>query len=106
MFVDLRSLATFKRFFVFAYGLHGAPEWDLLRPVLTVTARTGENLEIRLGDAPAGARTCVVASFHLAQDDLVIRRENDFLLGPQAEAAARHGWALDWNPDGMSLRER
>jgi stress response protein SCP2/uncharacterized protein involved in tellurium resistance len=106
MFVDLRALTTFKRFFVFAYGLHGAPEWDLLRPVLTVTARTGENLEIRLGEAPAGARTCVVASFHVAQDDLVIRRENDFLPGPQADAAQRYGWTLDWNPDGLSLRER
>jgi len=106
MFVDLRALATFKRFFVFAYGLHGAPEWDLLRPELTVESRTGENLEIRLGEAPAGARTCVVASFHIAQDDLVIRRENDFLPGPQAEAAARYGWVLDWTPDGMTLRDR
>ncbi|ADP83159.1 TerD family protein [Pseudofrankia inefficax] len=106
MFVDLRALATFKRFFVFAYGLHGAPEWDLLRPVLTVGARTGESLEIRLGDAPAGSRTCVVASFHVAQDDLVIRREDVFLTGPQAEAALRYGWSLEWTPDGMSLRDR
>ncbi|WP_045877983.1 TerD family protein [Pseudofrankia sp. DC12] len=105
-FVDLHALATFKRFFAFAYGLHGAPEWDLLRPVLTVGARTGENLEIRLGAAPAGSRTCVVASFHVAQDDLVIRREDEFLAGPQAEAALRYGWSLDWNPDGMSLRDR
>jgi len=36
----------------------------------------------------------------------VIRRENDFLPGPQAEAAARYGWVLDWTPDGMTLRDR
>jgi uncharacterized protein involved in tellurium resistance len=106
MFVDLRSMATFKRFFVVAYGLHGVPEWEDLRPGLTVAARSGETLEIPLGDAPAGARTCLVASFHVAQDDLVIRRENDFLEGPQAEAAVRYGWSLDWNPDGATLRDR
>jgi uncharacterized protein involved in tellurium resistance len=106
MFVDLRSMATLKRFFVFAYGLHGAPEWEGLRPRLTVAARGGETLEIPLGDAPAGARTCLVASFHVAQDDLVIRRENDFHEGPQAEAAVAYGWSLDWNPDGSTLRDR
>ncbi|MBL7495456.1 TerD domain-containing protein [Frankia sp. CNm7] len=106
MFVDLRALPTFKRFFVFAYGLHGAPAWTALRPVLTVSARTGETLTIRLDDASPTTRTCVVASFHLAQDDLVIRREHDCLDGPQAEAAARYGWALDWNPDGMTVADR
>jgi stress response protein SCP2/uncharacterized protein involved in tellurium resistance len=104
LFVDLRALATFKRFFVVAYGLHGAPEWSQLRPLVTVSARTGESLDIRLGEAPAGARTCVVVSFHVAQDDLVIRRENDFLGGSQAEAAERYGWALDWNREGTALR--
>jgi uncharacterized protein involved in tellurium resistance len=74
--------------------------------VLTVSARTGENVEIRLGEAPASARTCVVASFHLAQDDLIIRREDDFLPGPPSEAAPRYGWTLDWNPDGLTLRDR
>nr|MDT0666936.1 hypothetical protein [Micromonospora sp. DSM 115978] len=59
-----------------------------------------------LGEAPSSARTCVVASFHMVQDDLVIRRENDFLDGTQADAAARYGWAaLEWNPDGTTLRD-
>ncbi len=106
IFVDLRALETFKRFFVFAYGLRSAPEWDLLRGELTVSARTGEHLDIRLGDAPSTARTCVIASFHVAQDDLVIRRENAFFDGPPAEAAARYGWALPWNPDGLTIRDR
>ncbi len=46
-----------------------------------------------------------MASFHLSDGDLVIRRENDFSGGVQADAAARYGWALDWNPDGMTLRD-
>ncbi|ONH33238.1 TerD family protein [Pseudofrankia asymbiotica] len=106
IFVDLRALETFKRFFVFAYGLRSAPEWKLLRGELTVGARTGEHLEIPLGDAPPTARTCVIASFHVAQDDLVIRRENAFFDGTQAEAAAHYGWTLPWNPDGMTIRDR
>ena len=104
IFVDLGTLPTFRRFFVYAYGQHGSPEWAQLRPVLTVAAPSGENLSIRLGDAPPSARLCVVASFHVVGDDLVIRRENDFEDGPQAEAALRYGWALEWNPDGMTLR--
>ncbi|MDT3440543.1 TerD family protein [Pseudofrankia sp. BMG5.37] len=106
IFVDLRALETFKRFFVFAYGLRSAPQWNLLRGELTVGARTGEHLDIPLGDAPPTARTCVIASFHVAQDDLVIRRENAFFDGTQAEAAAHYGWALPWNPDGMTIRDR
>lgn len=105
IFADLVGLATFRRFFVFAYGLHGTPEWDKLRPILTVTAPTGEELTIRLGDASPSARICVVASFHMVSGDLIIRRENDYLEGLQADVAARYGWALEWNPDGMTLRD-
>ncbi|OHV34473.1 stress protein [Parafrankia soli] len=105
IFVDLSTLATFKRFFVFAYGLHSAPEWASLRPVLTVAGRSGEQLAIRPGGASPSARTCVVASFHMVGDDLVIRRENDFVEGTQADAAARYGWSLEWNPDGMTPRD-
>jgi uncharacterized protein involved in tellurium resistance len=104
IFVDLAALPSFRRFFVFAYGQHGTPEWAALRPVLTVSAPTGEQLAMRLGEAPPQARLCVIASFHVVDDDLVIRRENDFLPGLQADAAPRYGWALDWNPDGMTLR--
>jgi uncharacterized protein involved in tellurium resistance len=105
MFADLAGLATFRRFFVFAYGQHGSPEWALLRPSLTVAATAGTELSMRLGDAPPSARLCVVASFHVVGDDLIIRRENDYLDGLQAQAAERYGWALEWNPDGMTLRD-
>ncbi|MEX5633354.1 hypothetical protein [Parafrankia sp. FMc2] len=105
IFVDLATLATFKRFFVFVYGLHRSPEWDLLRPVVAVTTRGGEELTIRLGQPPEDARTCIAVSFHVVGDDLVIRRENDFVDGPQATAAARYGWSLEWNEDGTAPRD-
>ncbi len=105
LFVDLVGLQDFRRFFVFAYGLHGSPEWEALRPELEVTAPTGEHLTIRLGTDAPGARLCVAASFHVSDGDLVIRRENDLIEGVQADAAARYGWTLDWNPDGMTLRD-
>lgn len=104
IFVDLAALQEFRRFFVFAYGLHGTPEWEALRPELVVTAPSGENLTMRLGTSSQSARICVVASFHGSADDLVIRRENVFLDGTQADAAARYGWVLEWNPDAMTLR--
>ncbi|CAO5192282.1 Stress protein [Frankia sp. AiPs1] len=104
IFVDLASLPTFRRFFVFAYGLRAAPDWAALRVELAVAAGTGEHLTIRLGEAPGDARLCVVASFHVVEDDLVIRRENDFLTGTQADAAARYGWTLEWGPDGTTPR--
>ncbi|WP_241840325.1 hypothetical protein [Frankia sp. CcI49] len=100
IFADLGTLATFKRFFVYAYGLHRAPEWALLRPSVVVSARTGEQLTIRLGNAPENARTCVAASFHMVGDDLVIRRENDFVEGAQADAAVRYGWPRGWDTGG------
>ena len=105
IFADLVGLTTFRRFFVFAYGQHGSPEWSLLRPTLSVSAPTGEALTIRLGDAPPSARLCLMASFHVVGSDLIIRRENDYLDGLQAQAAARYGWNLEWNPDGMTLRD-
>ena len=105
IFVDLATLPTFRRFFVFAYGQHGSPEWALLRPELVVAAPSGESLTMRLGRRRAPERRlCVIASFHVVGGDLVIRRENDYVDGVQADAAARYGWALDWNPDGMTLR--
>jgi uncharacterized protein involved in tellurium resistance len=104
VFVDLATLPTFRRFFVFAYGQHGSPEWALLRPELVVAAPSGESLTMRLGEAPPSARLCVVASFHVVDGDLILRRENDFVDGVQADAASRYGWALDWNPDGMTVR--
>ncbi len=104
IFVDLAALPSFKRFFVFVYGQHGTPEWPLLRPVLTVTAPSGEELTIRPGDAAGSAQLCVLASFHVFQGDLIIRRENDFLDGVQSEAAAKYGWSLEWEPDGMTPR--
>lgn len=104
IFVDLATLPTFRRFFVIVYGQHGTPEWSLLRPELTVLAPSGVHVALRLGEAPSAARSCVVASFHVVGDDLVLRREDDFVAGPQAEAGSRYGWDLDWNPDGMTLR--
>jgi stress response protein SCP2/uncharacterized protein involved in tellurium resistance len=104
IFVDLATLPAFRRFFVFAYGQHGSPEWSSLRPVLTVAAPTGEQVAMRFGDAPPSARLCVIASFHVVDGDLILRRENDYLDGMQADAAGRYGWQLDWNPDGATLR--
>jgi uncharacterized protein involved in tellurium resistance len=104
IFVDLATLASFKRFFVFAYGQHGSPDWAALRPLLTVAAPSGEQLTMRPGDAPPGARLCVVASFHVVQGDLVLRRENDFVTGMPSDAAFRYGFDLDWNPEGLTLR--
>lgn len=105
IFIDLAALPSFRRFFVFAFGQHGSPEWAQLRPVLTVAAPSGAQLTIRLGGAPPSARLCVAASFHVVAGDLIIRRENDYLDGLHPDAAARYGWAFEWNPDGMTLRD-
>ncbi|SNQ46045.1 Stress protein (fragment) [Frankia canadensis] len=106
LYVDLASLPTFRRFFVVAYGLRAVPPWAQLRPTLTVGTAGGEHhLAMRLGEAPAAAQICVAASFHVVDDDLVIRREDDFVAGTLADAAARYGWSLDWNPDGMATHD-
>jgi uncharacterized protein involved in tellurium resistance len=105
IFVDLASLSSFRRFFVFAYGQHGCPEWAQLRPTLAVDAPSGEQLSIRFGEAPQSARLCVIASFHVVLPDLIIRRENDYLDQTQAVAAERYGWTFEWNSDGMTPRD-
>ncbi len=104
IFADLAALPTFRRFFVYVYGQHGAPEWGLLRPSLTVQAPSGQTLAIRPGDVPSGARLDVLASFHVVAGDLIIRREDAYTEATLSDAAARFGWELDWAPDGMGLR--
>jgi uncharacterized protein involved in tellurium resistance len=104
IFVDLATLPTFRRFFVFAYGQHGTPEWASLRPELLVEAPTGARLTLRPGECTSAARLCVLASFHVVGEDLIVRRENDYVDGTESDAAVRYGWHLDWNPDGMTLR--
>jgi uncharacterized protein involved in tellurium resistance len=104
IFVDLATLPIFRRFFVFAYGQHGTPEWASLRPELLVEAPTGARLTLRPGETSSAARLCVLASFHVVGEDLIVRRENDYVDGTESDAAVRYGWHLDWNPDGMTLR--
>ena len=80
IFVDLATLPTFRRFFVFAYGQHGSPDWGALRPQLD------GRRAVRRGavDAPRGrdrpVRGCAWSPRSTwCRADLVVRRENDFV---------------------------
>ncbi|NAZ84146.1 stress protein, partial [Kineococcus sp. R8] len=105
LLVDGRHLDVVRRMVLYVYATHDAPDFAALAPHLTVRRRDGGRLQAWAQGAPPGARTCALVSVHNVGGDLVVRRENEFFPGPQAEVAAAYGFDdLDWGPGGTVPR--
>ncbi|GAB3694628.1 hypothetical protein GCM10028814_34790 [Angustibacter aerolatus] len=105
LLADLANLDLMQRLLFFAYGKHADPDWTALRPELVVRLPTGGRLELRVGapDVP-GARCLAVASAHLVDGDVILRREHEFVAGPPREVALAYGWDLAWTDGGTVVR--
>ncbi|NIZ92686.1 hypothetical protein F1544_16985 [Kineosporiaceae bacterium B12] len=106
LLVDGRHVDVLRRLVLYLYSTNEqAPDFAALAPHLTVRRRDGSRLQMWAAGAPAGARTCALASVHHVAGDLVVRRENEFFPGPQAEVAAAYGFDdLEWGPGGTTPR--
>ncbi|WP_432513375.1 hypothetical protein [Kineococcus sp. SYSU DK001] len=103
---DAAHLGLMRRLVFYAYAVGPRPpDYERLAPRLSITRRGGGSVQLWAQGAPAGARTCVLASLHDVGGDLVVRRENDFFPGPAREAGLAHGFDdLDWNAEGTIPR--
>ncbi len=117
LMVDLTHLDTMRRLLLFATGRRGAPPWAALEVRLVLHLPSGARVAVRLdaappaprggdgsGDAPSDPLTWAVASVHLVDGDVVLRREAEPFTGPAREAALAYGWDLAWTADGTTLR--
>ncbi|WP_328295568.1 hypothetical protein OG218_23190 [Kineococcus sp. NBC_00420] len=103
---DAAHLDLLRRmvFYVYAQGTQ-PPDYARLAPHLTLARRGGGTLQMWTGEPPPDARTCVIASVHDVAGDLVLRRENEFFLGPVRDVALAYGFDdLDWNHEGTVPR--
>ncbi|GAB7191279.1 hypothetical protein NUM3379_19860 [Kineococcus sp. NUM-3379] len=103
LLLDLRHVDALRRMVLFATGRRRSPDWAALDAVLTVRLPTGERLRVALEPPPGPALSCAVVSVHNVGGDLVLRRELDYLDGPQRAVAEAYGWDLPFGPDGTSV---
>ncbi|WP_432573763.1 hypothetical protein [Kineococcus sp. SYSU DK005] len=106
LLVDTRHLDLLRRLVLYVYAVRPEPpDYAALAPRLTLRRRDGSRLQARATGAPAGARTCALVSIHDVGGDLVVRRENEFFIGPQREVAEAYGFDdIAWTPDGTLPR--
>jgi len=106
LLVDAKHLDLLRRVVFYAYAVGPSPvDFEALSPHLTVRRRDGGRMQMWAAGAPAGSRTCAIASLHDVHGDLVVRRENEFFPGPQRDVALAYGFDdLEWGPDGTVPR--
>ncbi|GMA87535.1 hypothetical protein GCM10025868_27850 [Angustibacter aerolatus] len=94
-----------QRLLFFAYGKHADPDWTALRPEPGGAPADRRATRARVGapDVP-GARCLAVASAHLVDGDVILRREHEFVAGPPREVALAYGWDLAWTDGGTVVR--
>jgi tellurite resistance protein TerA len=92
-----RNIRRLRRLLLFAYADDGAPDWDALGAVLTIKPPHDDDLVEMWVDKPVqGTSTCVLATMHAVDGILVVRREMDYVSGPQSLLAQAYGWDLHW----------
>ncbi|MGI4896736.1 MAG: hypothetical protein ACRYF3_16645 [Janthinobacterium lividum] len=104
--VDAKHLDVLRRMVLYVYAVGAAaPDYTALAPRLSIGRRGGGTLEVWSSEPPEGARTCAIASIHNVAGDLVVRRENEFFLGPQRDVALAYGFDdFEWGGDGTVPR--
>ncbi|PPK95365.1 tellurite resistance protein TerA [Kineococcus xinjiangensis] len=104
LLLDLRHVDVLRRMVLFATGRRGAPDWASLQAILSLRLPTGERLETALEPPGSPAASCAVVSVHNVGGDLVLRRELEYLDGPQRAVAEAYGWDLDFDAEGTVPR--
>ncbi|HEX5401920.1 MAG TPA: tellurium resistance protein [Pseudonocardiaceae bacterium] len=98
LFVDLSYANQIKRILVFAFIYEGVANWAAADGVVTLFPVAGPQIEVRLDDARHGSRTCGIAMLESNGAELSVRREVQYVQGPQSQLDRLYGWGLTWQP--------
>lgn len=102
--VDLATVDSMARLLLFAHGQRTPPPWQALGVRLTLHLPSGARV-LMWPSAPSEPATSIaIASVHVVDGDLVVRREDEPIAGPAREVALAYGWDLDWSADGTVPR--
>ena len=97
LFVNLAHAASIERLLVFAYIYEGAPNWAAANGVVTLFPSAGPQIEVRLDEPRAGARTCAIALLSRTGGDLSVQREIRYIDGTQMALDQAYGWGIRWS---------
>lgn len=96
LFVNLAHAASIRRVLFFAYIYEGVPNWAAADAVVTLYQPSGPQIEVRLDEPRAGARTCAIAVLSPSGGDLSVRREVQYIDGTQQALDQAYDWGLRW----------
>ncbi|MGX6605937.1 TerD family protein [Micromonosporaceae bacterium Da 78-11] len=98
LFVDLRHAAAVRRILVFTFIYQGAPNWAAANGVVTVRPAAGPEIEVLLDEHDDRASMCAIAMLENSGNDLVVRREVQYVTGGHKALDERYGWGMRWSP--------
>jgi tellurite resistance protein TerA len=96
LFIDLDQAARIRRILVFALIYGGAANWASAAGVATLHPASGPSITINLDDPRDGARICAIAQLSSQGNDLVVRREINYIHGGQRALDEAYGWGMRW----------
>ena len=94
--VNLAHLAKIRRILVFALIYEGAANWAAAQGVATLHPTNGQQIVVNLDDPRDGARICAIAMLENSGNDLVVRREVNYINGGQRALDEAYGWGMRW----------
>jgi tellurite resistance protein TerA len=94
--VNLAHLAKIRRILVFALIYEGAANWAAAQGVATLYPTNGQQIVVNLDDPREGARICAIAMLENSGNDLVVRREVNYINGGQRALDEAYGWGMRW----------
>jgi tellurite resistance protein TerA len=102
--VDLTTVDTMRRLLLFASGQRTPPPWEALGVHLSLQLPSGARVLMWPSEPAEPSTSIAIASVHVVEGDLVVRREDEPFAGPAREVALAYGWDLEWAPDGTVPR--
>lgn len=94
--INLKHLDRIRRILVFAFIYEGAANWAAAQGVVTLYPANGQPIVVHLDDPRDGARTCAIAMLENSGNDLVVRREVNYINGAQRALDEAYGWGMNW----------
>ncbi|MFE3030738.1 Tellurium resistance [Streptomyces canus] len=106
MYVNLDHRDQIKRLLVFVYIYDQTPAFDRTHAIVTLYPSNGPRIEIGLDERHPQARSCAVVMIENVKDELIVRREVQFVYGFQGELDRLYGWGLQWGRGYKSKADR
>jgi tellurite resistance protein TerA len=96
LYIDLTQAASIQRILVFALIYEGAANWAAAAAVATLYPASGPSITINLDDPRDGARICAIAQIVHDGDEVVVKREVNYINGGQRALDEEYGWGMRW----------